>query len=612
MTVKTKDDATGIFTNRHLLKALHFFSESLSAESAVINALNVFPVPDGDTGSNMAATVKEAFSAAEAFLKDNSVTDIRDEKINELNTADLCKGIARGALMGARGNSGVILCQILRAFADTCAEAGAVEAPAMAAAIRNSADAAWRAVQKPVKGTILSVAAGAASAVEKTVGSGEKDPDLAEVLESALAGSRAALAETPNQLEVLKKAGIVDSGGAGLTLFYASLLASYLDGEIPALCLPEATSTRIAGDIGKAAPQAEDFTGEEVSPGLAELRFEVMYLLEAPDEAIRGFRRALDFIGDSIVVVGGDGLYNCHVHTDDAGAAVEAALDIGRPRQIRVTYLLDEVSEVSKAPEEGISAGMREETWVVQALAGHQADPSLSGGAIIDSPEHSYSKTAAVAVSMGEGVNRLLLSLGVAKIIPGFQSMNPSTKDILDAVSSFKGQDVIVLPNNPNIVSVANQAVGLLEDPDTNAYVLPTGCVQEALSALVDFDPMATGEENLEHMSLAMKKVKSGEVTSAVRDSIFGGIVIQKGDYIGIAKPAGIVVAGKTLSGVLIGLVDYLIDEESELATVLEGISYDESSSRALKDWLEEKYPGVALERLKGGQPVYNYLVAVE
>jgi hypothetical protein len=610
MTANIEDNRADVFTNLHLVKAMELFSESLSAESALINALNVFPVPDGDTGSNMAATAKEAFLAATAFLKENSITDIGDSGINKVNTADLCKRIARGSLMGARGNSGVILCQIIRAFVDTCAEQDTIDASVLIRAVQNSSEAAWQAVQKPVKGTMLSVAAGAASGVEKLLNALSATTYPEDVLEAAYAGSKEALAATPEQLDVLKKAGIVDSGGAGLTLFYASLAAAYSEEATLRLWLPDATLAKIAGDIGENSVDEEDFAGDRTSPELAELSFEVMYLLEAPDESIKGFRQALDFIGDSIVVVGGDGLYNCHVHTDDAGAAVEAALDIGRPRQIRITYLLGESSGALENPQgEG---GVKEEVWVTQALVNHQVDASLPTGSIVDAPGQPDAKTVVVAVSIGEGVNRLLLSLGVAKIIPGFQSMNPSTKDILDAISSFEDQDVIVLPNNPNIVSVAEQAVGLLERENAKTYVLPTVCVQEALSALVDFDPMAAGEENLEQMESARQRVKSGEVTSAVRDSTFGDVVIEKGDYIGIAKPKGIVVATKTLAETLIGLVEYLIDDKSELVTILEGTSYDESSSRSLKDWLEEKHPNIALERLRGGQPVYHYLLSVE
>ncbi len=639
----TKDKAgsqNDVFTKIQLVKAMDFFCRSLSQEAERINALNVFPVPDGDTGTNMAATARETFAALLELFSSRRIEDITDSLVEEIPMEELCKSISRGSLMGARGNSGVILCQILRAFCDTLSKAQSVDAATLAAGIKKSSVAAWESVQKPVKGTMLSVAEGAAMAAEEICTSScQVGPG--EVLEAAAEGSLEALFQTTWQLEVLRQAGLVDSGGAGLTLFYKSLLAAYKGSDLPGLILPEASLLKIeaqgtadgaffGSNLEKGTPSvASDpkgpFEMSEVSPDLALLQFEVMYLLETSDDAIRPFRSALEAIGDSIVVVGGDGLYNCHVHTDDVGAAIEAALDIGKPRNIRVTYLLaengsDETSFGAPRQEPlGQTQGkIREETWVREALSKHDTDSSLildeKDVTIVDAEEISYGKTVIVAVAMGEGISRIFLSLGVGKIISGFQTMNPSTKDILTAVSAFGESDVIILPNNSNIISVAEQAAQLANDNATTSrvYVLPTKGIQEALAALVDFDPMASGEENLVRMKEASESVKAGEITVAIRDSSFDQGAIAKGDYIGIARGQGIVVAEKELSAAVIGLTEFLLENTSELVTLIEGLDYDESSSRGLKDWLEENRPEVTLERLKGGQPIYSYLISVE
>src|SRR5438309_1169818 len=388
-----------------LRQAVLRFRDALRAHQEELNRLNVYPVPDGDTGTNMALTL-ESVSA-------------------ELRTADsmaeVCHAVSRGSLMGARGNSGVITSQILRGLVEGFGAIDAVRAADLRAGLRRASDAAYEAVMRPVEGTILTVARAAAEAVEALDG----DPTLVTVLERAFEASCEAVEHTPELLPALRDAGVVDAGGKGFTLLLAALL-EVVDGR--AIPEPEAVSTPAA--------VAAHLAGEDLSS----LRYEVMYLLDAPDETMPSFRDAWSAIGDSIVVVGGDGLWNCHIHTNDIGGAVEAGIDAGRPHKIRITDLVEQVEE--------------EERWV------READVLADLGGFADQPVVT---TAVVAVGVGEGIRRLLTSLGVQQVVAGGQSMNPSTAQILEAVELCKAAAVIVLPNNKNIVAVAKQVDALSE-----------------------------------------------------------------------------------------------------------------------------------------------------
>ncbi|MDQ1466257.1 MAG: fatty acid kinase, partial [Actinomycetota bacterium] len=379
-----------------LRQALLRFRDALRAHQEELNRLNVYPVPDGDTGTNMALTL-ESVSAA---LKDSHSME------------EVCQAISRGSLMGARGNSGVILSQILRGIADTCRPLASVPAGDLVRGFRQAADAAYEAVMRPVEGTILTVAREIAEAIETL-----DSPSLVQVLERGADAARDAVARTPDLLPVLRDAGVVDAGGKGLTLLIDALL-EVVDGrpipEPELVATPAAVAAHLAGD---------DVSG---------LRYEVMYLLDAKDETMPAFRESWASIGDSIVVVGGDGIWNCHVHTNDVGAAVEAGIDAGRPHQIRITDLMEQVEE---------------ERWVREA----EVVADLNEAAANWSPV----TTAVVAVGVGDGVRRLLTSLGVQRVVAGGQSMNPSTAQILEAVEACSAASVVVLPNNKNIIAVA-------------------------------------------------------------------------------------------------------------------------------------------------------------
>lgn len=578
-------------------KAVVLFRDALRVNCSTLNRLNVFPVPDGDTGTNM-------FSTVDCVAKD--LGDLDDNA----SMAEVAAVISKGSLMGARGNSGVILCQILRAFSVAMASGDAVGPSEVASGLVNANEAARAAVQRPVEGTILSVIA--AGAQEATVVLASEPANLARLLKAAHKGVVEALWRTPSQLAVLSQAGVVDAGGAGLTLFFAALVNAFSGLDVtPELELPpdvalvvqraESGSTGILNSANEPGEKSEH-------DALAELRFEVMYFLEAPDEAIAAFRNAWAVIGDSIVVVGGDGLFNCHIHTDDIGASIEAGLDVGRPRQIRVT-------DLALVPGE--------ETWVRNATTENPTDPprndkvehpALAGLGVTDLDGDVDFTTAVVAVATGDGIRRIFASLGARAVIAGGQTMNPSTAEILEVINFFQTSDVVILPNNSNIVAVAQQAAALAAEsmPDRKVKVVPTLGVQEGLAALVDYDPQVSGEENAAVMQESQERISAGEVTIAVRSTTCEVGPIDSGDYIAIGRQDGIVAVNKDLGLAVTGLLEHLIRNDSEIVTLLEGDGSSSRSSRQIVNWMAEKWPKVQVELLRGGQPLYPYLVSVE
>jgi DAK2 domain fusion protein YloV len=549
------------------------YADALAAHRAAINRLNVYPVPDGDTGTNMALTLQ-------------SVSDELASAGTDL--ASVCQAISHGSLMGARGNSGVILSQILRGLADVmrAADGGPIDAAVVSRALVAAADAAYAAVMRPVEGTILTVvrevSVGAAAAVDT-----DPEVSLVGVLEAARAAGADAQARTPELLTVLAEAGVVDAGGTGLLLL-VDVLLHVVDGRpVPAPVegegvidaeRAEALAQVHAGGRGDAGHAGEGGAG---GADVADLRYEVMYFLEADDSTIPAFKDVWAGIGDSIVVVGGDGLWNCHIHTDDIGAAVEAAIDAGRPRNIRVTDLLEQVEE---------------ERWVREAAS--------------DEPVESNDpvETAIVAVSSGDGIRRIFHSLGVQRIVTGGQTMNPSTAQLLDAVESAPADQVVILPNNKNIIPVAEQV-----DSQTHkaVHVVPTRGVAEGFASLLAYDPEAAGIDNAKAMAEAAASVVAGEVTRAVRDSTCDLGPITEGDYLGIARD-GIRALGSGLDLVCTQLLDLLVTDEHEIVTIIEGEGSSAAITRHVTQWLEDHHPDVTSEVHHGGQPLYPYLFGIE
>jgi hypothetical protein len=491
----------------------------------------------------------------------------------EIGTAEtmpeVCRAIAHGSLMGARGNSGVILSQILRGLADTFSPLDAAGPAELVAALRTASDAAYQAVMRPVEGTILTVVREAAEAADAAHRDGRRD--LVGVLDTAVTAARDAVARTPELLPVLREAGVVDAGGRGFTLLLDAFLLVVDGRPVPA---PETVHTPPAVEA--------HLRGDDVSS----LRYEVMYLLEAGDETVPAFKDAWGAIGDSIVVVGGEGLWNCHVHTNDIGAAIEAGIEAGRPCRIRVTDLMEQVEE---------------EAWV-REHAGDALEPTMHTFA----PEEVT--TAVVAVAVGDGVRRLFASLGVQAVVAGGQSMNPSTAQILEAVESCKARSILVLPNNKNIVPVARQVADITE---RQVAVVPTSSVVEGLALLVCYDAAAPLESNVKSMDETLERIRSGEVTQAVRDGFAPCGVIHAGDWIALDRD-GIQVVESSPADAAIGLLERLVDDESELVTVLVGAEARQGETTRIEEHLALAHPNVEIEFHQGDQPLYPYLIGVE
>jgi len=556
-------DALGAEELRQVIGA---FRDGLRSHQELINRLNVYPVPDGDTGTNMALTLESVIA-----------------EIDELDTPDfdaVCQAIAHGSLMGARGNSGVILSQLLRGISE------GLNCPSRRPGARELSDAltiadrlAREAVMRPVEGTILTVARGAADGARAAAEAGKSLIDVAEASRSAAAE---ALALTPTQLPVLEQAGVVDAGGTGYLLFFDAVL-TVVDGR--AMPEPPELPAEPFGALSP-VPSGASASGGSADAELAGLRYEVMYLLEAPDETIPVFKEVWAGLGDSIVVVGGDGLWNCHIHTDDIGAAIEASIDAGRPRAIRVTDLLDQVEE---------------ERWVREGAGTVGSGPS-------ETPPGPTPVTGVVAVATGEGIGRIFRSLGVQGLIAGGQSMNPSTADLVAAVEAVRSDEVIILPNNGNIRPVAERVHDLTTK---SVWVIPTENVAEGFAALLAYDPGSDGDVNARAMEASARKVVAGEVTRAVRESDSPAGPIAAGDWLGLSRD-GIESVADTLAGAACALLDLLVSADHDLVTIIEGEDSGAADTRRITEWLREHRPDVETEVHHGGQPLYPYLFSIE
>ncbi len=547
------------------------YRDALRLHQTDINRLNVYPVPDGDTGTNMALTLEAVVSELEGVDPGAGL-------------AEVCKAIGHGSLMGARGNSGVILSQLLRGMSERMGGAGdaGVGPELLVDAMTHAAELARRAVVRPVEGTILTVASAAAEGAEAAGGSG-----LVDVVEGARGEAADALAHTPEMLPVLAQAGVVDAGGSGFLLLLDAFLL-VLDGRP----LPEPSGVA-APDLGAlnghmtfgAATGDGGADGRELHAA-GDLRYEVMYMLAAPDDSIEAFKEVWAGIGDSIVVVGGDGLWNCHIHTNDVGAAVEAGVDAGRPSRIRVTDLDEQVEE---------------ERWVRESVGAPGAGPSIEG----TGPPPT---TSVVAVVSGDGIGRIFRSLGVHHLVVGGQTMNPATADLVKAVESVGSAEVVILPNNKNIEPVAEQVDSLTTK---TVRVVATGSIVEGFAALLAYDPAADAGSNSASMATSAARVVPAEVTRAVRDSTTDAGEVHEGDYIGISRDGVVSIADNVVLSTRL-LLDRLLEPDHELVTLIEGEGARKADTRRIEEWLSEEHPDVALEVHQGDQPLYPYLLGIE
>jgi uncharacterized protein len=542
-----------------LRDTLSTFADVLNAHAGRINRLNVYPVPDGDTGTNMARTLEAVVAEMQKAPAELEAT---------------CDAISYGALMGARGNSGVILSQILRGIASTLKGAGEATGAVVASALEAATTGAYAAVLTPVEGTILTVVRESAEAARRTADAGGT---LGDVLRAARDSGGEALARTPELLPVLKDAGVVDAGGAGFLLLLDAAL-HVIDGEP----MPEAPASSADADTPAWAGEAASDTDQ---------RYEVMFLCNLADDDIGALKTGWGAIGDSIVVVGGDGVWNCHVHTNDIGAAIETALDLGgRPFKIRVTDLVEEIVAEHASREAELTAAM---AGAVEA--GSEALPAVT--------------CAVVAVSSGDGISALFRDLGVQVIVSGGQTLNPSTAELLVAVERANANHVVLLPGNKNIIPVAEQVDALTAK---TVRVVPTRSMPEGLAALMAYDPEVDAPANVVPMRQAAGAVVTGEVTRAVRASKSPVGEVAEGDWLGIVRGDGIVaVAGDVVSATK-ALLERLVDDDRELITVLTGADAEQDETTELERWISERFPDVEMEFHDGRQPLYPYLLGVE
>jgi len=530
-----------------LTRAVTTYAGLLRAQREVINRLNVYPVPDGDTGTNMTLTLESVVADVNALG-------------SEVTMSEVCRAIAQGSLMGARGNSGVILSQMLRGLIQGFSD-DPVDATQLAAGLVRADVLARQAVARPVEGTILSVARAAAEGAQDST-------SLETVVHGARDAARVALAHTPEQLAVLKQAGVVDSGGTGLVLWF------------DALCHV------VSGDPLPPTPDLDTLNALPALPeapvgDISELKYEVMFLLDADDDKMPAFRAAWETLGDSIVIVGSEGLYNCHIHSDDVGSSIEVALDAGRPRQIRVTDLSEQVIE---------------ERWVREA------------NVLPEVPTTPAPTTAVVAVVVGEGVGRIFQTLGVRQLVKGGQSMNPSTADLVEAVRATGSSRVVILPNNRNIRAVAEQVDSLV---DAEVRVVATDSIVEGFAALLSYDPDDGIEENVKSMTISAQHVVAGEVTRAVRDTQTDAGMVTTGDWIGLGA-GGVLAIATSVDEVNAQLLTRLVRDEHELLTVIEGEGSSSEATAAVTKFVTEHFPQLCVEVHHGGQPLYPYLFGVE
>jgi hypothetical protein len=527
-----------------------------------VNSLNVFPVPDGDTGTNMLLTIKSALK--------------QGLQVDENNASKVALAASQGSLMGARGNSGVILSQLFRGLASGIGENEKIDSRIMAEALKRAADTAYKAVMKPTEGTILTVAR---ECGERAMEIYDLHEDLADLMEEVIKHGNDVLKKTPDMLPVLKQAGVVDAGGKGLIYIFSGALQA-LKGET-VVTVPRIDKI---SPIKEAPKRREYIETDDIKFGYC-----TEFMINTINGDAESFRDELAIFGDSLLVVGGEGLIKVHVHTNNPGQVLEKALLIGELSDIKIDNMRYQHEEVLLKDELNL---IRDNPEVGQNIE-----------KTIEKQKYSV-----IAISVGEGIDRLFKDLNVDVLVPGGQTMNPSTEDIISAINKTNGDHVIILPNNSNIILAAQQAKTL---SDRSIIVIPTKTIPQGIAALLAMDPEKDPEYNVDIMSEAIKNVITGQVTFAVRDTEFNGTEISKGDIIGLSDK-DILSAGTDINEVSKKLIDKLMDEDMSIITLMYGDDISEETANELADLLTESYPDIDIEVIHGGQPLYYYIFAIE
>lgn len=535
-------------------------AQNLSNNADLVDSLNVYPVPDGDTGTNMNLTI----------------TSGREEVENNLSQSigELGKTFSKGLLMGARGNSGVILSQLFRGFCKNIETENEINAQQLASSFQAGVDTAYKAVMKPVEGTILTVAKDAAKAA---VNKAEETDDCVEVMEYTIAEAEKSLNNTPNLLAVLKEVGVVDSGGKGLLCVYEGFLKGLTGQTI------EVKKEKL--NTEELVHEEHDFHGvintEDIKYGYC-TEMMVRFGKDKREFDEQTFRTNMSHFGDSLLVINDDEIVKVHVHTETPGDVFNYGQEYGELIKLKVENMREQHREVIKKEKQNHQSDQKEESKTVE--------------------------TAIIAISMGDGISELFTSMGATHIISGGQTMNPSTEDIVKVIEQSKCKRAIILPNNKNIRMSSDQAATLVE---ADTVVIPTTSIPQGIAALFQYDPSSSLEDNQSHMTTALDSVKSGSVTFAVRDTKIDGVEIKKGEFMGLSE-SKIVTSNDDEFATITGLLKAMLNEDSEILTIIAGEDANTEISDKLVEWVESEYPDVEVEEHNGGQPIYQYLFSVE
>lgn len=524
-------------------------ANNLQNHKDLVDKLNVFPVPDGDTGTNMSLTISYAMKEL--------------AKVENDNITEIGKSLSKGSLMGARGNSGVILSQIIRGFSKSIEGKEQISTEDLAKAFKNGSDTAYKAVIKPIEGTILTVVR---ESGEYAIKASKKEKDLLKFLEMVIAEANNSLERTPELLKSLKEAGVVDSGGKGLVLIYEGMYEALKGNPIK------------AKDLNDSNVQEIKQAGTSINTEDIKFCYCTEFILESNSISDTEIRDIMLKYGDSLAVVGDEGIIKVHVHTNDPGLVLQDALKYGQLVTIKIenmklqheNTLVDNTNEIAQSAE---------------------------------AKEYGF-----IATSMGEGLAKIFKDFGVDYIIEGGQTMNPSTEDFMKAIDSINAKNIFIFPNNSNIIMAANQAKELSEK---NIIVIPTKNTPQGFTALVNFNADASVEENEQALMESLTMVKSGQVTFAVRDTVMNDVEVKEGNIIGIAE-SKLMDAGESVDEITTSLVEKLVDEDSAIVTLFYGEDVTEDDANNLRDELEEKFEDLDIELYYGGQPLYYYLISVE